>query len=180
MKTKSLIGAAVVLGALTVSAPLMAQSGGPGGPGRGPGGPMFGAARMCENREARTAGMLAYAEKRLNITESQRGAWDTFRQAAEASGAPVAQACSELAAAQPPRTLPERMARMERFHEATLQQMKTLRPAVETLYAQLTPEQRQTADQLMSRGGWRGRGHGHGGFGPGGHAPSEPGEHQRG
>ena len=148
MKRKTLIGAAVVLGGLALSAPLLAQ----GGPMGGRGGPGFGAARMCENRDARLAGMLAYAEKRLNITESQRAAWDSFKQTVETSGAPMAQACADLGSAKPATTLPERMARMERFQDAMLQQLKAVRPAVETLYAQLTPEQRETADKLMQRG----------------------------
>lgn len=156
--TATALGLALA-GGLAAS-PLLAQGMGPdhggGGPGGGPGG--FGnPAQMCEGRDARTAGLLAYAETRLGITEAQRPAWDAFRRAVEASDAPMDQACAELANAGRAQSLPERMARMERFGEARLAQLKALRPAVETLYAQLTPEQRQTADGLMSRGWHRHR-----------------------
>jgi hypothetical protein len=117
----------------------------------------FGPARLCENREARTAGMLAFAERRLGITEAQRPAWDAFRQAVEASGAPVREACAELAGADRPSTLPQRLARMERMGDAHLSQLKAVRPALDTLYAQLTPEQRESADAMMSHGRRGGR-----------------------
>ncbi len=183
MKRTLLAAAAVALG-LAVAAPAAAQQVGPGmghgmghgmmgqGMGNGPmmrdgvrmahggmmGGRMMG--RMCENRDARIAGMLAYAKEKLDITQAQEPAWSRFAEAARASQAPVDQACAALAGGTQgeAQTLPQRLERMQAMVSAHAAQFEQLLPAVKTLYDQLTPEQKAIADSMMQ--------HGPRGFGP--------------
>lgn len=133
-------------GIATAAAPEAARAWG----GRGAGGPL---AHFCgESRDARLAGMLAYAETRLGITDEQRGAWETFEQEVRTSTGPMDRLCEQIGTAERPSTLPERMARFEQVAEAGLAQLREIRPAVETMYAALTPEQQKTADKMMRRG----------------------------
>ncbi|WP_158045051.1 Spy/CpxP family protein refolding chaperone [Skermanella pratensis] len=162
--------ATAVLGTMLAAAvPVFAQ-GGPGGPGGGPGGPggpgpRF--ERMCENLDARVAGMLAFAETRLRITDAQRPVWDNFAQAVKNSESPMKQRCENPEAFTRPATLPERAQRMEEMMTARLEQVRQIRPALDQLYAGFSDEQKKTADEMMERM----MRHGPGGFGEFGHGP---------
>ncbi|EWY40231.1 hypothetical protein N825_36540 [Skermanella stibiiresistens SB22] len=166
---------------LAAAVPVFAQ-GGPGGPG-GPG-PRF--ERMCENHEARVAGMLAFAETRLKITDAQRPAWDSFATAVRNTDGVMAKRCADPASFKRPATLPERAARMEDMMTTGLEQVRQIRPALDQLYATLSDDQKKTADEMSERmmrhgpGGFgefgHGMRHGHGpdhgpGRGPGGDGP---------
>ena len=112
--------------------------------------------RMCETADARHAAMLAYAEVRLKLTDVQKPAWTKFTEAAKAAHANMTKLC-ELKDKPAPATLPERLARAEQVTQARLAHLQALRPALETLYKELTPEQQKTADSLP----FAGHGHGH-------------------
>jgi hypothetical protein len=165
MKRTLLTTAALAIG-LGLAVPVFAQPGPAGDAGPG----TRHAARMCEDQDARLAGMLAYAETKLKITEQQRGAWNAFADAAKASQKPMQDLCASRKDQPRDASMPQRLERMEAMMSARLQQIQQVRPALNTLYAQLTPEQQKTADGLMRQamrhqfggrhGGHHGRHHG--------------------
>jgi hypothetical protein len=104
--------------------------------------------RMCAAADAQHAAILAFAESRLRITDAQRPAWTKFTQAENRAQQALNQPCVGLKDQPEPTTLPERLARAEEFVSAHLAHLQALRPAVDELYQQLTPEQRQTADRF--------------------------------
>ena len=173
---RALLTTLAIAGSLAVAVPAFAQQGGPGGGPQGPGGPGRGDpgqgfARMCDNQDARLAGMLAFAEKKLKITDAQKEAWTKFADQARASQTPVQTACTTLKDKPKPANAIERLERMDTLMTARQQQMHQMLPAIKEMYAQLTPEQQKVADEMLNRGPGRGgmRGHGHGGMhGPGG------------
>ncbi|WP_245986386.1 Spy/CpxP family protein refolding chaperone [Azospirillum thermophilum] len=138
MKRVLLTAAAVALG-FGIAAPVLAQNG-PGGPGPGPGRHF---AMMCEDQDARLAGMLAFAEKKLAITDQQRPAWTRFADTARNSHKPMQDLCAKLKDQPMPTALPQRMERMEAMMQARLAQIQQVRPALTELYAQLTPSSRR-------------------------------------
>jgi len=173
---RALLTSALLVAGLGVAVPVFAQNGPAGGPPPGgPGGPDRHFARMCEDQEARLAGKLAYAEKKLNITEQQRAAWTKFADAARSSLKPTQDLCVKFKDTPPPAALPQRLERAEQMMQAHLQQVQTVRPALTDLYAQLTPDQQKQADRMLNpgpggMGGHMGPHHGgpgHHGMGPG-------------
>ncbi|CAO3405520.1 Spy/CpxP family protein refolding chaperone [Azospirillum largimobile] len=164
---RALLTSALLVAGLGVAVPVFAQGGPqPGGPGPA-GGPDRHFARMCEDQEARLAGKLAYAEKKLNITEQQRAAWTKFADAARASLKPTQDLCVKFKDAPRPAALPQRLERAEQMMQAHLQQVQTVRPALTDLYAQLTPDQQKQADRMLNQG-------------PGGHMGKHMGGHHGG
>ncbi len=154
---RALLTSALLVAGLGVAVPVFAQGGPaggpqPGGPGPGAGGPDRHFARMCEDQEARLAGKLAYAEKKLNITEQQRAAWTKFADAARSSLKPTQDLCVKFKDAPRPAALPQRLERVEQMMQAHLQQVQTVRPALTDLYAQLTPDQQKQADRMLNQG----------------------------
>jgi len=118
--------------------------------GGGPeGGPAAHFARMCDTMEARQAGMLAFAEVQLGITDAERPAWTKFASTVKASSAPVKQVCATIVGQPEPKTLPDHLHRMELIETARLEQLRQLTPAVEEMYGALTPQQREMADRLV-------------------------------
>lgn len=104
--------------------------------------------RMCDDIDARANGRLAYLETRLGITTQQRDAWNAFASASRAATAPIKQACAV------PRPtgavdLPQRMEIMERFMAARLEALRAIRPAVVTLQAALTDDQRTKLNDMF-------------------------------
>jgi hypothetical protein len=176
MKRKLLISAAAatLAAGIGLSVPVLAQQG--QGP-RHEGGMMeHHFARMCENRDAHIAGMLAYAETRLKLSDDQKPAWNKLAATVKASTKPMDDICTKLKDAPPPKTLPERLERVEQIEQARLAQLQQVRPAVADLYQVLRPEQKEIADNFM-RGGPHGFMHDgpHGMRGPHGdeHHPDE-------
>lgn len=161
MKRTLITGAALAAG-LAVAIPALAQQGGPGGFhrmhgwGGGPGGGM---ARMCTDTEAHMAGMLAFAEAKLKITEQQRPSWNALVQQVRSLTPTIQQACTTMQAArqadQPP-ALTERLSRMEAMMTTGLDALKRVKPALDTLYGELTPEQKKIADTMVPGGPMRG------------------------
>jgi hypothetical protein len=131
-------------------------------PADGATGPDF--AKMCEVREARQAGHLAFIQKRLNITAAQQDAWTRFTAKVAVANEPVNTLCTSLATQPRPTTLPQKLDRAEQMMNAHTQQFGAMKAAAIELYAQLTPDQQATADKLLSRGpgghGGPGRRHG--------------------
>jgi hypothetical protein len=117
--------------------------------GRGAFGPAAHFARMCEMMDARQAGMLAFAEVRLGITDTEQPAWTKFVTTVKAASAPVKQTCASIVGQPEPKTLPDHLHRMELIETAHLEQLRQITPAVEELYGSLTPKQKDVADHLI-------------------------------
>jgi len=118
-------------------------------------------AQMCDTMEAHQAGMLAFAEVRLAITDAQKPAWTKFATAVKASSAPMKQLCASVVGQPAPKTLPDHLHRMEAMETARLEQLRQVTPAVEELYGALSPKQKELADKMVE-------GMMHHGPGPGG------------
>ena len=156
-------GLALAVG-LGVAARAYAQQH-PDGWRHGPGGnPAAHFAQMCETMDARQAGMLAFAEVRLGITDAERPAWTKFAAAVKASSAPIKQLCTSTVGQPEPKTLPDHLHRLEAMESARLEQLRQITPAVEELYGTLNAKQKEMADHLVE-------GMMHRGPGPGMHRP---------
>ncbi len=102
----------------------------------------------CQDADAHRAALLAFAEVKLQITEAQKPVWTKFAETVRAAGQAATKLCAEGAGKTADVTLPERLARDEQVAQAKLTEIQTIRPALDDLYAQLTPEQRKVADGL--------------------------------
>lgn len=112
-------------------------------------GPAAHFAKMCETMEAHQAGMLAFAEVRLGITDAERPAWTKFAAVVKASSSPMKQACASVVSQPEPKTLPDHLHRMELIDTARLEQLRQITPAVEELYGTLNAKQKEMADHLV-------------------------------
>jgi len=133
------------------------------------GGPGARFAERCETMEAHQAGMLAFAEVRLGITDAERPAWTKFVATVKASSAPMKQLCATTVGQPAPKTLPDHLHRMEAMETARLEQLRQVTPAVEELYGTLSAKQKEMADHLVEHMM-------HHGPGPGMHHPPMPGD----
>jgi hypothetical protein len=170
-----LAAAATLVIGLGVAARAYAQQHPDGAMGRAfghHGGPAAHFAEMCETMDARQAGMLAFAEVRLGITDAQKPAWTKFATTVKAASAPVKQLCTTTVGQPEPKTLVDHLHRMEAMETAHLEQLRQITPAVEELYAALNPKQKELADHLVEGMMHRGPGPG---MGPGMHHPPMPG-----
>jgi len=126
--------------------------GGFGMGGRGPaamtgiGGPMAG-------RYA--AGMIAFYKAELDITAAQEPQWSAFAAAMRDGMDAMRKAAAQRMSAGQPHSAPERMDAHVARLSAALDAAKAMATAGKALYAVLTPEQREIADQFMAH---RGRG----------------------
>jgi hypothetical protein len=130
--------------------PAVAQT--PSAPSTAPGLSAGPPSRICSDLDALLAGALAFGRIKLALADTQLPAWNKFGASASDAIEPVRQACATLppSALQtgPLPPLPERLEHVERFGSAALEALRRLRPAVMELYAGLTPQQRETLDQL--------------------------------
>ena len=112
----------------------------------------------CVDHYARRAGRLAFLEAKLNLTDAQKGPWNAWRQAELDDAAKMRDACLANLPANPgtPPTILEREARIEKMMGARLAAMQSSRPALESLYAVLTPDQKAVLDHMAMghRHGW--------------------------
>ena len=157
-RTGLIASAAFALATLTLVASADAQPSGGGGPGWGPGmmdrGMMN---RMCGPSAAGFAEWrMGRLEELIKPTEAQKAKFDEFKAASAKATEIMRAACpTEI-----PLTMPGRMAMMEKRSEATLQAIKTVRPALDALYATLNDEQKAGIDSSSGRHRfWRWRRH---------------------
>lgn len=105
---------------------------------------------QCTDRYAHQAASLAYIEAKLDLTAEQRPAWTKLREARLAAAAKERSAClatAPKAEAEARPTALEREARAEAFLTLKLQTLQSTRPALQALYAELTPAQKEVLDQ---------------------------------
>jgi LTXXQ motif family protein len=104
----------------------------------------------CEERLAWRAAMRAYTEAKLDLTAEQRPLWDKAQSIAQSEQQKERQLCSALK----PRdetTVLDRLDRMQQFLSARLDALQAAKPAVQSLYQALTPEQRAIFDHPFRR-----------------------------
>lgn len=153
--TKLIVSAAFAL-AMTAAA-VNAQPG-PSGRGSGRDGPgmmmgpgmmdrgMYG--RMCSPRAAGFAEWrIDRLEEALKLTDAQRPKFDDYRAAAKKAADTMRSACPTDV----PTTMTGRMEAMEKRLDVTLQAIKTVRPALDALYAALSDEQKKVLDSGRGR-----------------------------
>jgi hypothetical protein len=97
-----------------------------------------------------TEGALAFLKAELKILPTQDALWTTFADAVRTALKKVP--AHAPARPDPSTTWPDRLAAREKALEAQIDVLRALRPAVATLYAGLTPEQRKMAEELAGGG----------------------------
>lgn len=112
---------------------------------------------------------LAYLRTALKITDAQQPQWENFANVLRAQARTTDQRIAERHAqgrqARPQSNAIERLERMQARMNERSTRLGEVVHAAKPLYASFTPEQRQVADELMSRqgrGGHRGRHHSRG------------------
>lgn len=179
---KLLLGGVAVAVLGLGAAGAMARHGGPHGWGHGKHhGGMFGfgpgpMGKVCrDGRTAEMADVLAVRiENRAKPTDAQRASFDELKTALKSGAEKIKAGCPASASAAEPakdgeprkRLSPvERLANMEAMTAATLDAIKTVRPAAEKFYAQLSDEQKASLTPERKGRWWRhreGRGDGDG------------------
>ena len=102
--------------------------------------------QRCLDRLARRVGRMAYLGVRLDLTAQQQPLWDKLVGVAKDSEQKARQLCDSLKTEENA-TILERMDRGEQFLSLKLSALKAAKPAMQTLYQALTPEQRAILDR---------------------------------
>lgn len=104
--------------------------------------------KTCTERYAREAGRLSYLEAKLGVTDRQRPTWVRWNQWVLQGSQQQRDAC--LAAlpkgSSHPTALEEDQAQ-EKILQIRIQTLQAARPALQDLYAVLTPDQKQVMDE---------------------------------
>lgn len=115
----------------------------------------------------RVEARLAYIKTALKVTDGQQPQWDAFANTLRKQAADRDVRIKEMRArfaAGKPQERPNAIARMERQqqrHAAALTRLNELLAVQRPLYAALTVEQKQVADQVLAPRGERRKGFGH-------------------
>lgn len=119
---------------------------------------------MCQDMDAHHAGMLAYAEAKLKLTEAQKPAFKKLSDTLAAAHEPMRKLCADPALKDTATQLPARLERIQKLMDARVESMRRAIPAIKDFYAQLSPDQQKIADSMMmgGYGGHGGMGHGMG------------------
>ena len=169
---KSILAGAAFLAAAAVAVPMIAWSadapppaaaaGQPGGdqPGMGEHHHGWGhrmamrsPQQRCEGGIARRAAHAAYVESLLNLTPDQRPLAAKVEAAMQGAADKEHQLCASLPTdAKAPTTVIDRLNRHEQMMQARLDGMKQVQPALQALYATLTPQQKEILDHPFHRG----------------------------
>lgn len=132
-----------------------------GGHMGGPMGLMGAGGRICNGNGAEMADhFLVRMEHKIKPAEQQKAAFEELKTAVKQAAAQVQQACPTKAAAPspgseqtPPAISPiERLANAETMTAATLEAIKTVRPAAEKLYAMLNDDQKKALTEFRGHG----------------------------
>lgn len=136
-----------------------AHGGGGGGLlGLGFGGPQ---GRICRGDSAEFADiMLVRLEHRVKPTDDQKAAFDEFKAATRTAAAKLSEGCPKKPeptanGERPTRTPLERLAQTQAGLEASLDALKTYRPAAEKFYAALSDEQKAKLAPRRGKGDWK-------------------------
>ncbi|WBT40258.1 MULTISPECIES: Spy/CpxP family protein refolding chaperone [Hyphomicrobium] len=131
--------------------------------------------RICRGDSAEFADlMLVRLEHRVKVTDEQKPAFEEFKTATRAAADKLREGCPkkpEASDENTPRKTPiERLAQTQAGLEASLEALKTYRPAAEKFYASLTEEQKAKLTERRGKGHWK---RDHGPDQKGGHGPDD-------
>ena len=98
---------------------------------------------------ANVEGRIASLKSELKITDAQTSAWNKFADALRAAGGSMNDMYQQMMQSGPATTLPARLERRETMLSAHLGRVKTLKEALDPLYASLSAEQKKIADSMM-------------------------------
>lgn len=124
----------------------------PGMMGMGPGmgrGAMMGMGPMMGGPGQHIEGRIAFLKAELGITPEQEDAWNDYAEALRESASSMQAMHARMMSGDVPESLPERMALHQEMMSARIDALEGLTEATEELYEALSPEQRQTANNLM-------------------------------
>ena len=102
--------------------------------------------QRCSTRVARGAARVAYMGTMLKLTAEKRPLWDKLASALQSNRDKYLQLCSSLAGQGQQATAIDKLNRAEQFLSARTDALRQVRPAIEQLYAALTPEQKSLFD----------------------------------
>jgi LTXXQ motif family protein len=98
---------------------------------------------------ANVEGRIASLKTELKITDAQAPQWNRFADALRATAKSMNGMLEQMMSSGTAATLPERLQRHEKMLSAHLNELRTLKEAVDPLYVVLSNDQKKTADQLM-------------------------------
>ncbi len=97
-------------------------------------------------------GRLAYVKAELGITDAETAAWDGYASAVNARVTSMQGMHADMMQAMQTGSPMARMDAHIKAMESMVESLKALKPSTEALYAVLTDEQKQKADQLLGGG----------------------------
>jgi LTXXQ motif family protein len=117
------------------------------GGGRGMGG-----GDVCGRMTAHMDGRLAYLKAELKITPDEESLWNDYAAAVKDNAKSLGERCTALVAQSKDKTpsLPERLDIHEQFMTARVDALRAVTKALKPLYAGLSDEQKQLADQFIN------------------------------
>jgi len=98
---------------------------------------------------ANVEGRIASLKSELKITDTQTSAWNKFADALRAAGGSMNDMYQQMMQSGQATTLPARLERREAMLSTHLGRVKTLKEALDPLYASLSAEQKKIADSMM-------------------------------
>jgi hypothetical protein len=121
----------------------------PGGSGNMP---MMGMMQMMMGQNGMTGhieGRIAFLKAELKITDAQQSLWNAVAEAMRANAKGMSGMLNGMPKMGSATTLPDKLAMHEKMMAAHLDGLRTLKTAVEPLYASFNADQKKTADELM-------------------------------
>jgi hypothetical protein len=134
---------------------MMGGRGGMMGGGMMGAGPMMGGAGAFDPQQAHA--WLEAAKSQIGITSVQELAWNAYAQAVEADRASMLDMHQQMPAMMSGTgsSAPDRLQAHLSFMQTRVTSLQQVQETSQALYQVLTPEQRQSADQVLWSGCWR-------------------------
>ncbi len=110
---------------------------------------MRSAARPGQTMEQMAEQRITDLHARLHITAQQQSQWDQFAQVMRDNAKDIDQAYQQRAASMVSMNAVENMQSYAKIEQSRVQDLQKLVPAFQTLYASLSDQQKQQADQLF-------------------------------
>jgi len=141
--------------------PAPPAAAGPGMPGGMPGAgdmSMMGMMRMMMGRDGMSMmgamarhveGRLAFLKTELKITDAQLPLWNAVADAIRANAKTMGDMAGGMMGGSDTATLPDKLAVREKMMSAHLEALRKFKAVVDPLYAALSDEQKETADELL-------------------------------
>jgi hypothetical protein len=112
----------------------------------------MGGGDVCGRMTAHMDGRLAYLKAELKITPEEESLWNDYAAAVKDNAKSLGERCTALVAKSKDKSpsLPERLDIHDQFMTARLDALRSIGKALRPLYADLSDEQKQLADQFIN------------------------------